>query len=156
MKKEKLKIFLSFLPYFCIDKKIIYLYRKSNKFVKNNHKNIAHFIYCIVLKKYGCIISPYCEIGDNLTVPHPIGIVIGKGVKIGNNATIYQNVTIGQNKDCYPSIGDNVVIYAGAKIFGNIKIGNNVIIGANAVVNKDIPNNCTVAGVPAKIIKSKE
>lgn len=93
----------------------------------------------------------------NIDFPHPIGIVIAENVKLGNNCVIYQNVTIGGKtrigKNGFPTIGDNVTIYAGACIIGDVKIGNNVIIGANAVVTKDIPNNCVVAGVPAKVIK---
>ena len=93
----------------------------------------------------------------NTEFPHPIGIVIAEGAKLGQNCVIYQNVTIGGKtrvgKNGFPTIGDNVIIYAGACIIGDVKIGNNVQIGANAVVTKDIPDNCVVAGIPAKIIK---
>lgn len=84
-----------------------------------------------------------------------IGTVIHSKSIIGKKVIIGQNVTIGRALDPsgVPSIGDNVYISAGARIVGNIKVGNNVIIGANAVVNKDIPDNCIVAGVPAKIIR---
>lgn len=93
--------------------------------------------------------------------PHPIGIVISKAAKIGYNCTIYQNVTIGSKTQKsgnyspknYPQIGNNVTIYAGAVILGGITIGNNAIIGANSVVNKNIPPNTIVGGIPAKIIK---
>lgn len=74
--------------------------------------------------------------------------------RIGKNCRIFQHVSIGyleENKK--PVIGDNVTVFAGAKVLGNIKIGNNVIIGANAVVLKDVPDNCTVVGVPAYIVK---
>lgn len=87
--------------------------------------------------------------------PHPIGIVIGAGVKVGNNCKIYQHVTIG-TKDGYPPypiIGDNVVVYAGASVIGDVKIGNNVIIGANSLVLSDIPDGVVIAGCPAKIIR---
>lgn len=75
---------------------------------------------------------------------------------IGNNFTCLHLVTIGNNKGGIPTIGDNVEVGVGACILGNITIGNNVTIGANAVVIKDIPDNCVVAGVPAKIIRIKE
>lgn len=87
--------------------------------------------------------------------PHPVGIVIGKGVKIGNKCTVYQNVTIGSKNNLgqnYPKIGDNVTIYANSCIFGDVIIGDNVIIGACSLINKDIPSNSIVAGNPAKII----
>jgi serine O-acetyltransferase len=75
------------------------------------------------------------------------------GSRFGKNCTIYQNVTIAGKDNFEPVIGDNVVIGAGAVIIGNVNIGNNVIVGANAVVTKDFPDNCTVGGVPARIIK---
>ena len=85
-----------------------------------------------------------------------IGIVIHARTVIGMNCMIGQNVTIGGKSGWYevPIIGDNVEISAGARILGPIKIGSNVIIGANAVVVKDVPDNCIVAGIPAKIIKA--
>ena len=74
--------------------------------------------------------------------------------EIGENLWINQGATIGySNKTDCPIIGNNVSIKAGAKVFGKITIGNNVIIGANAVVNKSVPDNCTVVGVPAKIVR---
>lgn len=84
-----------------------------------------------------------------------IGVVIHSRAVIGKNCMIGQNVTIGGKSGWYevPVIGDNVEISAGARIIGPVRIGNNVIIGANAVVVKDVPDNCIVAGVPAKIIK---
>ena len=103
--------------------------------------------------KYSMWISPECKIGDNIHFMHLDGICIGSGVEIGNNCTIYQQVTIGKEKEQFPTIGDNVTIYAGAKILGGIKIGNNAVIGANAVVLKDVPDNCVAVGIPARIIK---
>ena len=75
--------------------------------------------------------------------------------KIGERVIIGQNTTIGRslNPDDFPSIGNDVYISAGARIIGNIHVGNNIIIGANAVVNKNIKDNCIVAGVPARVIR---
>lgn len=85
---------------------------------------------------------------------HLNGIIISYYAKIGDNCTIYQQVTIAQDEfNNAPEIGDNVVIGAGAKLLGNIKIGNNVKIGANAVVVKNVPDNCTVVGIPARVVK---
>ena len=95
---------------------------------------------------------------SGIIFPHPIGIVIGKGVKIGNNCTIYQNVTIGTKEITswenapYPSIGNNVTICANSILFGDISIGDNCLIGAGSVVFKSFPANCIIAGNPAKII----
>ncbi len=85
-----------------------------------------------------------------------IGVVIHARAVLGKNCSIAPNVTIGGKSRWYevPVIGDNVHISGGAKILGPIRIGNNVTIGANAVVVKDVPDNCIVAGVPAKIIKT--
>ncbi len=107
-----------------------------------------------------CFIPKLDELLDkNTFFPHPIGIVINGNVKFGNNCTIYQNVTIGDslsgsNDDRYPIVGNNVIFCANSVAVGNITIGDNVIIGAGAVVVKNIPSNVTVAGNPAKIIKT--
>lgn len=108
-----------------------------------------------LLIKYGVTISNTCKIGKNFYTEHYNGIVIGRDVVIGDNCLIYQQVTIGQKDNKYPVIGNNVTIYAGAKIIGDIHIGDNVVVGANSVVLESIPDNCIVAGVPAKIIRKE-
>lgn len=96
----------------------------------------------------------FCEIGPGLFIEFGYGTIIGPR-KIGSNCWINSGVTIGYKNDVDPSpiIGDNVYIGAGAQVLGPITIGNNAVIGANAVVLRDVPPNCTVAGVPARIIK---
>lgn len=86
------------------------------------------------------------------------GIIVSHYTTIGTNAWIAQQVTIGQDiaENVAPTIGDNVIIGAGAKIFGDVRIGDNVTIGANAVVTHDIPSNCICGGIPAKVIKQKD
>ena len=93
------------------------------------------------------------SIGPGLFIQH--GTCTGIAARsIGKNCWINQNVNIGYSNDSdYPTIGDNVAIKAGAKVFGDIHIGNNSIIGANAVVLKNVPENCTVVGIPAYIVK---
>ncbi len=86
--------------------------------------------------------------------PHGLHCIhIAAGCRIGKNVTIFQNVTIGQSKEKYPMIGDNVIIGAGANIIGDVKIGNNIRIGAGAVVTFDVPDNSTVVGQKARILK---
>ena len=92
-------------------------------------------------------------------LPHPVGIVIGKGVTLGDDCKIYQNVTIGLRRDSddkYPRIGNNVTIYANSIIIGGIEIGENSIIGASSVITQDIPPNSIVAGSPGKVVKKIE
>lgn len=110
-------------------------------------------------KKYGVFVSVNSDLGNDLKLPHPVGIVIGDGVKLGNNVTIFQNVTVGgarigdaQARN-YPTIGDGTVVFAGAVVIGNVNIGKNCVIGANSVVFQDIPDNCTAVGAPARIIR---
>ena len=93
------------------------------------------------------------DVDSGLIIQHGFATIIS-AKQIGKNCKIYQQVTIGYDHTLQaPIIGDNVEICCGAKVIGGVTIGNNVIIGANAVVIKDVPNNCIVAGVPAKIIK---
>lgn len=108
--------------------------------------------------KYGLEIHPSTKIGAGFYIGHFGGIVINTKSKIGCNVNISQGVTIGsinRGKKCgFPTIGNNVYIGPGAKILGSITIGSNVAIGANAVVIDDVPDNCSVGGIPAKIIST--
>jgi serine O-acetyltransferase len=105
----------------------------------------------------GIEIHPGAEIGKKLFIDHGMGVVIGETTIIGDNVTIYQGVTLGgtgkERGKRHPTIGNDVVISAGAKVLGSITIGNNVLIGAGAVVIKPVPDNCTVVGVPGRIVK---
>lgn len=146
-KANLLKAFYNYIfnPNFRVRILIAYLQQANSRFVKTiiqNHLEI----------KYSIIISKDCKIGKNLSLEHFLGIVIGKDVVLGDNCKIYQQVTLGQKNGRYPVIGNNVTIYAGAKVIGGIKIGNNVQIGANAVVLCDVPDNSIVVGVPGKVI----
>lgn len=98
-------------------------------------------------------ISSTAEIGGGLIVQHGYATIIAPR-KIGKNCWVNQGVTIGytNDNDC-PTLGDNVTVYAGAKILGDVHVGNNVVVAANAVVVKDVEDNCVVGGVPAKVIK---
>ena len=99
------------------------------------------------------ITTPPQNIEGGLIIQHGFATIIS-AKKIGKNCKIYQQVTIGYNHQLNaPTLGDNVEVCCGAKIIGNVHIGNNVLIGANSVIVKDIPSNCVVAGVPAKIIR---
>jgi len=107
----------------------------------------------------GVEIHPGARIGKGFFIDHGMGVVIGETTIIGDNVTLYQGVTLGgtgkERGKRHPTIGDNVVVSAGAKVLGNISIGNNVNIGANAVVIRSVPDDCTVVGVPGRIAKKK-
>lgn len=139
--------------------RFVYYLRLSQCLRKKRIPYISIYFNHKLITKYGCFIGSKVQIGLGVKFPHPNGIVIGESTRIGQNCTIFQQVTFGgknigdaQNSN-YPSIGKNVIIFAGAKLIGNIIIGDNVIIGANSVVNKSFPSNCVIGGVPAKIIK---
>lgn len=109
---------------------------------------------------FGIQITPRCEIGAGLFLPHTSGTVLGAW-RIGQNVTIFQGVTLGAKdvdiaftSSLLPDIGNNVTIGAGAKILGGIRLGDNVTVGANAVVLRSVEPNCTVVGIPAHIIGS--
>lgn len=104
----------------------------------------------------GIEIHPGAQIGQGVFIDHGMGVVIGETAVIGDYALIYQGVTLGgTGKECgkrHPTLGENVVVGAGAKVLGNIQIGNNVRIGAGSVVLRDVPSDCTVVGIPGRIV----
>jgi serine O-acetyltransferase len=104
----------------------------------------------------GVEIHPGATIGKGVFIDHGMGVVIGETAIIGDYVLIYQGVTLGgTGKECgkrHPTLGDNVVVGAGAKVLGNIYIGHNVRIGAGSVVLREVPSDCTVVGVPGRIV----
>ncbi|WP_285768128.1 DapH/DapD/GlmU-related protein [Peribacillus sp. SI8-4] len=94
--------------------------------------------------------------GPGLCLAHWGSIVVHKSTEVGENCKIHSAVNIGIKKGKCPVIGNNVYIGPGAKLFGGITIGDNVKIGANAVVNKDVPSNVTVVGIPARVVPVKQ
>ena len=108
----------------------------------------------------GIEIHPAATIGRGLFIDHGFGVVIGETAVLGENVTLFQGVTLGgtgkEKGKRHPTIGDNVVIGAGAKVLGNITVGNNSMIGANAVVIRDVPEHSTVVGVPGRITRTKD
>ncbi|OYP71458.1 hypothetical protein CIK92_08180 [Prevotella sp. P4-67] len=136
-------------------------YRIASWLYKHHIKLLPDMVCYRNIRRHGCEISPTSSIDGGLMLHHTVGIVVGCFVKAGKNLEIFQNVTIGSNRkevdgQIMPIIGDNVSIGSGAVVVGPIKIGNNVLIGANSYVDKDIPDNAVVAGIPAKIIRYKQ
>lgn len=132
-------------------------HKRANFFYRHNMKFIARWISQRSRKKTGIEIHPGAKIGKRLVIDHGMGIVIGETAEIGDDVLIYQGVTLGgTGKDTgkrHPTIGNNVLIGAGAKILGPFKVGDNSRIAANAVVLKEVPPNSTAVGVPARIVR---
>lgn len=133
-------------------------HRIAHWFYVRKHFVIARWISQFARHRTGIEIHPGAQIGKGLFIDHGMGVVIGETAEIGDNVTIFHGVTLGgtgkeKNVKRHPTVGDNVVIGAGAKILGPIKIGNNVKIGANSVVLKDVPPYATVVGIPGKVVK---
>ncbi|MCL1824171.1 MAG: serine O-acetyltransferase [Oscillospiraceae bacterium] len=137
--------------------KAIRAYRKAHKLYLRGKFFRARSISQRCLRKTGIEIHPGAKIGKNLFIDHGSGVVIGETAEIGDNCTIYQGVTLGgTGKDTgkrHPTLGDNVLVGAGAKVLGPFKVGDNSKIAANAVVLEEVPPNCTAVGVPARIVK---
>lgn len=104
----------------------------------------------------GIEIHPGAQIGRGVFIDHGMGVVIGETAIVGDYVLIYQGVTLGgtgkETGKRHPTLGENVVVGAGAKVLGNLLIGNNVRIGAGSVVLRDVPSDCTVVGVPGRIV----
>src|SRR4030042_869050 len=124
-------------------------------YIKKRYKT-ARMINYISRWLTGADIHPGAIVGKNFFIDHATGVVIGETAEIGDNVSIYQGVTLGgvatEKKKRHPTIGNNVVVGAGATILGPITIGDNVRVGAGSVVIKSVPPNSTVVGVPAKIV----
>ena len=135
----------------------IYFYRMEHALYKYHVPILPGLIKILIYLLFNAYIPYEVEIGSASKFGYGgLGIVIHPRAKIGKNVLIGQQVTIGGRSKIkeVSVIGDNVLIGAGAKILGDVMIGNNVVIGANAVVVKSVPDNCVVAGVPARIIKN--
>lgn len=132
-------------------------YRIANMLFKMHIPFLPRYISQLGKFFTGIEIHPGASIGNGLFIDHGMGVVVGETTIIGDNVTMYQGVTLGgtgkEKGKRHPTIGNNVVVGAGAKVLGNITIGDNSYIGSNAVVIKDVPDNSTVVGVPGRITK---
>ena len=126
------------------------LYKKGKYFSARAVSQTARFVT-------GIEIHPAAQIGKRFFIDHGMGVVIGETAEIGDDCTLYQGVTLGgTGKDVgkrHPTLGNNVMVGAGAKVLGPLKIGSNTKIAANAVVLHEVPENSTAVGIPAKVVK---
>ena len=145
--------------------KAVFFHRIANFFSTAKFHLLARIISQLSRFLTGIEIHPNAKIGKNLFIDHGMGVVIGETSEIGDNVTIYHAVTLGgispsidserqRHEKRHPTIGNNVVIGSGAQIIGPVKVGNGSRIAANAVVVKDVEENTTMVGVPAKAVKS--
>ena len=134
-------------------------YRIAHRLHKAEHYFAARALSQLARHYTGVEIHPGATIGKGLVIDHGMGVVIGETAEIGDNCTIYQGVTLGgTGKDVgkrHPTLGNGVLVGAGAKVLGPFKIGDNTKIAANAVVLDEIPEDCTAVGIPAKIVKKQ-
>ena len=137
----------------------IIFYRFAHKLMQIHLPFFPRFISQFAKWLTGIEIHPGATIGEGLFIDHGMGVVIGETSVIGNNVTLFQGVTLGgtgkERGKRHPTLGNNVVVGAGAKILGNVNIGDNVQIGANAVVIKDVPPNSTAVGIPGRVVKKE-
>ena len=135
----------------------MFFYRIANRFYKMGLRFIPRFISAIGLFLTTIDIHPAATIGRRVFIDHGVGVVIGETTIIGDDVLIYQQVTLGgvstDKGKRHPTLENNVVIGAGAKVLGNILIGANSIVGANSVVIKDVPADSTAVGIPARVLK---
>ena len=131
--------------------------RLAHRWYLKGHYFWARWLSQRTVRKTGIEIHPGATIGRGLFIDHGSGVIIGETTIIGDNVTLYQGVTLGgtgkERGKRHPTLEDNVMVSAGAKILGSFTIGENSKIGAGSVVLKEVPPNCTVVGVPGRIVK---
>lgn len=137
--------------------KVMLHYRVAHKLYMKEHYFLARWVSQRGVRKTGIEIHPGAQIGKGLFIDHGNGVIIGETSILGDNVTLYQGVTLGgtgkEQGKRHPTIGNNVMISAGAKVLGSFTIGDNSKIGAGSVVLEEVPPNSTVVGVPGRVVK---
>ncbi len=137
--------------------KVMIHYRLAHSLYKKKLYFLARYVSQKAVRRTGIEIHPGAQIGDGFFIDHGNGVIIGETTIIGNNVTLYQGVTLGgtgkEQGKRHPTIGNNVMISAGAKVLGSFTIGDNSKIGAGSVVLSEVPPNSTVVGVPGRVVK---
>lgn len=137
--------------------RVMIQYRRAHKLYQKGHFFLARWVSQRAARKTGIEIHPGAQIGKGLFIDHGSGVIIGETTIIGDNVTLYQGVTLGgtgkETGKRHPTLKNNVMVSAGAKILGSFTIGENSKIGAGSVVLEEVPPNCTVVGVPGRVVK---
>lgn len=148
---SKMEVFL--YPSF----KVMLRYRVAHQLYLKKHYFFARWVSQRAVRKTGIEIHPGAQIGKAFFIDHGSGVIIGETTIIGDNVTLYQGVTLGgtgkEQGKRHPTLGNNIMIGAGAKVLGSCTIGDNCKIGAGSVVLDDVPCGCTVVGVPGRVVK---
>ena len=137
--------------------KVMIHYRIAHKLYLRKHYFLARWVSQRAVRKTGIEIHPGATIGNGFFIDHGHGVIIGETTEIGDNVTLFQGVTLGgtgkEHGKRHPTIGNNVMVSAGAKVLGSFKVGDNSKIGAGSVVLEEVPPNSTVVGVPGRVVK---
>lgn len=137
--------------------KAMHSYRRAHRHYLKGHYFLARLISQRAVRKTGIEIHPGATIGKGFFIDHGSGVIIGETAIVGDNVTLYQGVTLGgtgkETGKRHPTLGDNVMVSAGAKVIGSFTVGDNSKIGAGSVVIEEVPPNCTVVGVPGRVVK---
>lgn len=137
--------------------KAVRAHRRANWFYRHGLRFLARWISQRCVRRTNIEIHPAAQLGRRVFIDHGTGVVIGETTVVGDDCTIYQGVTLGgtgkHRGKRHPTLGNNVMVGAGAKVLGPITIGDNVRIAAGAVVLSDIPDNSTAVGVPARVVR---
>lgn len=137
--------------------KVMLHYRIAHKLYLRKHYFLARWISQRAVRKTGIEIHPGATIGKGFFIDHGNGVIIGETAEIGDNVTLFQGVTLGgtgkEHGKRHPTIGNNVMVSAGAKVLGSFTVGDNSKIGAGSVVLEEVPPNSTVVGVPGRVVK---
>lgn len=140
--------------------KVMLHYRLAHRLYLKKHYFLARWVSQRGVRKTGIEIHPGAVIGKGFFIDHGNGVIIGETAVIGDNVTLYQGVTLGgtgkEHGKRHPTVGNNVMISAGAKVLGSFKIGDNSKIGAGSVVLNEVPPGSTVVGVPGRVVKRKK
>ena len=151
---SKMEVFL--YPSF----KVMLHYRVAHRLYEKGHYFLARWISQRGVRRTGIEIHPGAKIGKGFFIDHGNGVIIGETTIIGDNVTLYQGVTLGgtgkEHGKRHPTIGNNVMISAGAKVLGSFKIGDNSKIGSGSVVLHEVPPNSTVVGVPGRVVERQK
>ena len=150
--RNKLEVILTYSGFHAL-----VMYRFAHFMYLHNYKLVARLVSQFAKFLTGIEIHPGATIGKNLFIDHGMGVVIGETTVIGDNCTLYQGVTLGgTGKDQgkrHPTLGNNVLVGAGAKVLGPFRVGDNARVAAGAVVLDAVPDNATAVGVPARIAR---